>query len=320
MPKYINLIMKNLHKIKKYLINPVVTLGTFDGVHIGHKALLERVVERTKALNGISIVITYHPHPIEILKKKVYPFLLTEKIKKEQFMKAIGIDYVLWLDFDVNLAHLTPGEFVKEYLHDQIGAKEIIVGYDWHFGKNRAGDYHLLKKMERELDFHVEMVDEVLIDGEIVSSTAIRKYLSEGNIQRANIMLERNYCIMGTVEKGEQLGTGFGYPTINLKPIEIRKLYPAIGVYITQVKYAHNMFWGLTNVGTRPTIDKNNRQKNIETHILDFNEHIYEQKFELFFIQKIRNEIEFKSIDDLIEQIKKDEIYARNIIEKLNNE
>jgi len=156
--------MKNLHKIKKYLINPVVTLGTFDGVHIGHKALLERVVERTKALHGISIVITYHPHPIEILKKKVYPFLLTEKVKKEHFMKAIGIDYVLWLDFDMNLAHLTPEEFVRDYLYKQIGAKEIIIGYDWHFGKNRAGDYHLLKKLEHEMDFHVEMVDEVLID------------------------------------------------------------------------------------------------------------------------------------------------------------
>jgi len=312
--------MKNLHKIKKHLINPVVTLGTFDGVHIGHKALLERVVERTKALNGVSIVITYHPHPIEILKKKVYPFLLTEKIKKEHFMKEIGIDYVLWLDFDVNLAHLTPQEFVKEYLCDQIGAKEIILGYDWHFGKNRAGDYHLLKKMESELHFHVEMVDEVLIDDEIVSSTAIRKYLSEGNIQRANKMLGRNYCIIGTVEKGDQIGTGFGYPTINLKPAEIRKLYPAIGVYLTQIKYLGKMYWGLTNVGTRPTIDKNNRQKNVETHILDFNEHIYEQKFELFFIQKIRNEIEFKSIDNLIEQIRKDEINARSIIERLKNE
>jgi len=312
--------MKNLHKIQKHLKNPVVTIGTFDGVHIGHKALLTRMVERTKVLDGVSIVITYHPHPIEILKKKVYPFLLTEKIKKEQFLKEVGIDYVLWLDFDLNIAHLTPEEFVRDYLYKQIGAKEIIIGYDWHFGKNRSGDYHLLKKIERELDFHVEMVDEVLVDDEIVSSTAIRKYLSEGNIQRANKMLGRNYCIMGTVEKGDQIGRGFGYPTSNLKPLEIRKLYPAIGVYITQLKYAHKMFWGLTNVGTRPTIDKNNRQKNVETHILDFNEHIYEQEIELFFIQKIRDEVEFESIDALAKQIRKDETYARNIIEKLNNE
>lgn len=312
--------MKNLHKIKKHLINPVVTLGTFDGVHIGHKALLERVVERKKALHGISIVITYHPHPIEILKKKVYPFLLTEKIKKEQFMKAIGVDYVLWLDFDMDLAHLTPEEFVRDYLYNQLGTKEIIIGYDWHFGKNRAGDYHFLKKMEQELNFHVEMVNEVLIDNEIVSSTAIRKYLSEGNIQRANRMLGRNYCIIGTVEKGDHIGTGFGYPTINLKPAEIRKLYPAIGVYLTKIKYAHEMFWGLTNVGTRPTIDKNNRQKNVETHILDFNEHIYEKEIELFFVQKIRDEVEFESIDALVGQIRNDEIYARKIIGKLNNE
>ncbi len=312
--------MKNLHKIQKHLKNPVVTIGTFDGVHIGHKALLTRMVERTKMLDGVSIVITYHPHPIEILKKKVYPFLLTEKIKKEQFLKEVGIDYVLWLDFDMNLAHLTPEEFVRDYLYKQIGAKEIIIGYDWHFGKNRSGDYHLLKKIERELDFHVEIVDEVLVDDEIVSSTAIRKYLSMGNIQRANKMLGRDYCIMGTVEKGNQVGREFGYPTCNLKPLEIRKLYPAIGVYLTQIRHAHKVFWGLTNVGTRPTIDKNNRQKNVETHILDFNEHIYEQEIELFFIQKIRDEVEFESIDALVEQIRKDEIYARNIIEKLNNE
>lgn len=312
--------MKDIHKIQKNLKNPVVTIGTFDGVHVGHKALLIRMVERTKALDGVSIVITYHPHPIEILKKKVYPFLLTEKIKKEQFLKAIGIDYVLWLDFDMNLAHLTPEEFVRDYLYKQIGAKEIIIGYDWHFGKNRSGDFHLLKKMEQELGFHVEIVDEVLVDDEIVSSTVIRKYLNEGNIQRANKMLGRNYCIMGTVEKGSQVGREFGYPTCNLKPLEIRKLYPAIGVYLTQIKYAHEMFWGLTNVGTRPTIDKNNRQKNVETHILDFSEHIYEQEIELFFIQKIRDEVEFESIEALVEQIRKDEIYARNIIEELNNE
>jgi len=312
--------MKNLHKIKKYLINPVVTLGTFDGVHIGHKALLERVIERTRALNGVSIVITYHPHPIEILKKKVYPFLLTEKVKKEQFMKAIGIDYVLWLDFDLNLAHLSPAEFIRDHLCKGIGAKEIIVGYDWHFGKDREGDYHWLKKLEPQSCYHVEMVDEVLIDNEIVSSSAIRKYLSKGNIQKANRMLGREYSIMGTVEKGDQIGTGFGYPTINLKPVEIRKLFPAIGVYLTKIKYAQKIFWGLTNVGTRPTIDKNNRQKNVETHILDFNEHIYEQKFELFFIQKLRDETEFESMNALVEQIRKDEINARSIIERLYNE
>ena len=312
--------MKNLHKIKKHLINPVVTIGTFDGVHVGHRVLLERVIERTKALNGVSVVITYHPHPIEILKKKVYPFLLTEKVKKEQFLKEYGIDYVLWLDFDINLAHLSPAEFIRDHLCKGIGAKEIIVGYDWHFGKGRAGDYHLLKELEPDSCYRVEMVDEVFIDNEIVSSTAIRKYLSEGNIQKANKMLGREYCIMGTVEKGNQIGREFGYPTINLKPCEIRKLFPAIGVYLSRIKYENKMYWGLTNVGTRPTIDKNNRQKNLETHILDFNDHIYEEDFEVLFVQKIRNERAFESIDALVAQIKKDELFARNIIGSMNHE
>lgn len=312
--------MKDLHKIKKDLKNPVVTIGTFDGVHLGHQAIMRRVVERAKALHGVSIVITYHPHPIEILKKKVYPFLLTEKCKKEEFLKEMSIDHVLWLDFDVNLAHLSPAEFVRDHLCKGIGTKEIIVGYDWHFGRDRSGDYHLLKKLEPDFCYNVEMVDEVLVDGEIVSSTAIREYLRNGNIKKANKMLGRPFSILGTVEKGNRIGTDIGYPTSNLKPKEPRKIFPGIGVYLTKVKYAHNYYWGLTNVGTRPTIDKNNRQKNVETHILDFEKHIYEKEFELFFLEKIRDEIEFESIDKLIRQIKKDELYARELIKRKYHE
>lgn len=306
--------MKNIHKIKHKLKNPVVTVGTFDGVHLGHQKIMQVLVERARAIGGVSVVITYHPHPLEVLNRKHFPYLLTEKVKKEEFLKKIGIDYVLWLDFNEEMANLLPINFINEYFVKKLAAKEIIIGYDWHFGKNRNGDYHILKKFENVFKYKVDMVKEVKIENEIVSSTKIRNYIKNGKIDIAAKMLGRNYSILGNVIKGDKIGRELGFPTTNLKPTESRKILPQSGVYLTKIMLKKNEMWGLTNIGVKPTIKKNNRRKFIETYIFDFDKEIYSEEIELFFIQKIRDEKKFANKKTLINQIKIDEINARKII------
>ena len=308
--------MKSIHKIKHKLKNPVVTVGTFDGVHLGHQKIMQTLVQRAKAIDGISVVITYHPHPLEILNNKHFPYLLTEKIKKEEFLKKMGIDYVLWLDFDKKLANLSPEDFIKQYFVGKLAAKEIIIGYDWHFGKNREGDYHLLKKFEKIYGYKTDIVKEVRRGKKIVSSTKIREYIRDGKLELAQKMLGRYYSILGKVVPGDRIGRQLGFPTINLEPLEPRKLLPQCGVYLTKTKLKQNMMWGLTNIGLRPTIKKNNRKKFIETYIFDFDKEVYSQEIELFFIRRIRDEKEFASKEELINQIKVDEEKCRTIIIK----
>jgi len=308
--------MKSIHKIKHKLKNPVITVGTFDGVHLGHQKIMQTLVKRAKAIDGVSVVITYHPHPLEILNHRHFPYLLSEKVKKENFLKEIGIDYVLWLDFDEQLANLSPEKFIKEYFVDKLSAKEIIIGYDWHFGKNREGDYHLLKKFEKMYCYKVDVAKEVKVGNEIVSSTKIREYIRDGKIESAQKMLGRNYSILGKVVPGDKIGRQLGFPTTNLEPLEPRKLLPQCGVYLTKTKFKQNKMWGLTNIGLKPTIKNNNRKKFIETYILDFDKEVYAQEIELFFIRRIRDEKKFANKEELINQIKSDEVDARNLLRR----
>ncbi|MEA2103961.1 MAG: bifunctional riboflavin kinase/FAD synthetase [Candidatus Cloacimonadota bacterium] len=235
--------MKNIHQIKHKLKNPVVTVGTFDGVHLGHQKIMRLLIERAKKINGTSVVITYHPHPLEILRERHYPYLLTEQSKKEDFLKKIGIDYVLWLDFDKKLAGMSPLDFVEEYFVEKITAKEIIVGYDWHFGKNQEGDFHLLKKYENKFNFKVDMVDKVLVEGETVSSTIIRKYLQQGRIQKVNQMLGRKYSIIANIisKKGKK-----DIYAIKLKAEEFRKLFPNRGLYFSKLVIGQREVYALS--------------------------------------------------------------------------
>ncbi|MCK4339370.1 MAG: bifunctional riboflavin kinase/FAD synthetase [Candidatus Cloacimonetes bacterium] len=306
--------MKSISKIKHKLENPIVTIGTFDGVHLGHQKIMQTLVERARAIDGVSVVITYHPHPLEILHKRHFPYLLTEKVKKEEFLKKIGIDYILWLDFNEELVNLSPKDFIKEYFVDKLAAEEIIIGYDWHFGKNRKGDYHLLRKFEKIFNYKVDMVKEVRIGNEIVSSTKIREYIRKGSIELAKEMLGRDYSILGKVTQGDKVGRQLGFPTTNLKPIEPRKFLPQCGVYLTKIQFKQHEMWGLTNIGVKPTIKRSNRKKFIETYIFDFNKEIYSEEIEIFFIKKIRNEKKFKSKEELTNQIKSDEADARNLL------
>lgn len=226
--------MININKLKGELTNPVVTVGTFDGVHLGHQKIMRKLVTRAGEISGNSVVVTYHPHPLEILKDEHYPYLLSEKEKKEDFLKNLGIDYVLWLDFNKKMANMPAPDFVKDCFVNKLHAKEIIVGYDWHFGRNQEGDYHLLRKLQAKYNFQVDVVKEVLIKGNIVSSTKIREYLNEGKVEAANSMLGRNYSILGRIKDIWKNRDNAYYEAEFIKN-EFRKLLPKTGIYSANI-------------------------------------------------------------------------------------
>lgn len=284
---------------------PVISMGTFDGVHLGHQKLLQELTKRAKQTGGESVVITYHQHPLEIIHKKTFPYLLTECDLKEKFLKELGIDCILYLEFDAKMAEMSPSDFLKEILLDEIGAKEMLVGYDTHFGKFRAGNYEFLKQKADEYDYQVTLVEPYKINNRIISSSLIRDFVREGDLLDAARCLGRNYSIIGNVVKGQQIGRDIGFPTINLQPSDTNKLIPGIGVYVCEILWKNKHFMGTTNIGYSPTIKKNH-YKEIETFILDFDANIYNEPVEIIFHKKLRDELDFASTSELIDQIKQD--------------
>ncbi len=297
--------MKYFHHQKMDFKYPIITMGTFDGVHRGHKKLLKKLTDLAKEKNGESIVITYYHHPLEIIHKKTFPYLLTEREIKEHCIKKLGIDYVLYLKFDRKMAKMNAYDFLKDILIGEIKAKEIVVGYDTHFGKNREGNLDFLKKHQAEFGYKLHYVEPFKIDNIIVSSSLIRDYIREGDMETASKFLGRIYSLKGKVVHGEKIGSEIGFPTVNLKPIDEYKLIPAIGVYATTLTIDNKKHFGVTNIGYSPTL-KNTHIKEIETYIFDFSKDVYGKDVEIFFHKKIRDEILFENADALIRQINKD--------------
>ncbi len=296
--------------------NPVVAMGTFDGVHLGHQKLLKKLLEKAEETGGESVVISYYHHPLEVIHKKTFPYLLTETFYKEDLLKSFGVDHVLYLEFDNKMATMNPHEFLENIILGEIKAKELIVGYDTHFGKYRGGDFDFLKKESNHHGYNVELVEPFKLHNRIISSSLIRDFIREGDMINATICLGRNYSINGTVVSGQQIGRDIGFPTINVFPHEFNKLIPGIGVYICEVKWNDQTFIGTTNIGYSPTLKKNNF-KEIETFILDFSEDLYSQDVEIVFHKKLRDELDFNNIDELIKQIENDvrltrEYFKRN--------
>jgi riboflavin kinase / FMN adenylyltransferase len=290
--------------------NPVVTMGNFDGVHIGHQKLLELIKRRAKEIEGESIVLTYYHHPFETLHKKPYPYLLTEKAKKEQIILDMGIDHVLFLHFDDKIANMTADDFLEDILIKLLHPVEIVVGYDSRFGRNRCGDYKYLKANEEKYGYHTMHVPPVKCSGQIVSSTLIRKCISEGLIQEAQHYLNRHYSVAGKVIYGKGIGHQIGYPTINLLPDDPHKIIPRRGIYLTYtIDSLANKYFGLTNIGYSPTLKIVDNQE-IETYLLNFKGNIYDEKVEIFFLQRIRDEIQYPNKEALQEAIAADVAYA----------
>lgn len=293
--------------------NSVLTIGTFDGVHLGHQALLSTINQKAKAIHGESILLTFHPHPRTVIRKHGETIkLLTpikEKIKK---LESIGIQHLIIQPFSLDFANQQAEEYVKEVLIDGIGPKQIIIGYDHQFGKNREGDIELLKKIGQEHDFIVDQIGKKEIDDITYSSTNIRTYLSEGKVDKAAQLLGYHYEIEGIVVHGHKRGRDIGYPTANIQVDDLDKLIPSKGVYAVITEYNNKRYKGMLNIGTRPTFD--GKLKTIENVLFDFNGDLYGHKIKTKFIMPIRPEYKFNSVDELKSQLILDELKARDIL------
>lgn len=292
----------------------VVTIGVFDGVHIGHKAVIKKVAMRAKALGANSAVVTFDPHPLKVLSPRHFiPSLISLK-HRIKLIKELGIDKVLVMKFDKRMAGMPPAKFIKDIIIKKLNAEEIFVGEDFCFGSRAQADVNALKAIGKRFGLKVNVIRHIKQRGVPVSSSAIRRLVINGIINKASELLGRPYSILGTVVSGSHLGHLLGYPTANINPHH--EAIPPSGVYAVRVKFKGRPYKGVMNIGTRPTFYDHGRDKepSIEVHIFDFNERIYGKDLEIIFVKELRGERKFKQIDSLIEQIKKDSRQARMVL------
>ncbi len=304
-------IQKSLNDLK-FDHNSVVTVGTFDGVHLGHSSIIKKVVDRAKDLKARSVIITFEPHPRAVLGEGNVMLLttLTERIEE---MELLGIDVVLVLEFTYDFSRQTASEFYEKYLVHGIGVREVIVGYDHMFGRDRISNVNELKQMGKRIGFEVLMVEPVSYGGEIISSTKIRALLQNGNVEKAIKFLERPYSIEGTVIVGDRRGENLGFPTANILPDNSHKLIPADGVYCVKVSINEQQSFGMLNIGVKPTFGSESKQI-IEVNIFNFDGDLYGNKIRVHFLKRLRDEKKFSSKEDLINQLEHDRNESIKII------
>lgn len=279
-----------------------LTIGNFDGVHLGHQNLLNRLLEISRDLDCTPLVITYQNHPKETFNTNLAPYLLNTAKQKLELLKQIGINHTVCLQFTREFAQQTPYEFLKNELIDKYKPEAIVLGYDTHFGKNRKGDFEFIKQHSNEFKYKAFHCKPFYFNNEIVSSSKIRNLLFNGNIYEANTLLGRHFSFRGVIVHGKKLGRTFGFPTINIEPNNRYQLIPAKGTYYTKTIIDGKEYSSLTNVGTNPTVS-NNLVRKIESHILNFDQDVYGKEVDTKFIRKIRDEQKFSSVDDLIKTI-----------------
>lgn len=281
-----------------------VGLGNFDGLHVGHMALVNTLISEAR-LNGLeTIIYTFTKHPENILRKKLFTPLLTTVGKKIQLLSETALNYTYFDEFDENFSRMKPECFVKEVLLDKLGAKLLVAGFDYRFGYMGQGNVDLLKELGKKYNFKLVVIPPIKIDDEIVSSTLIRELVSKGDMENVFRLLGRHYSITGEVLDGRRVGRRIGFPTANLQPEEYL-IMPHRGVYITKTLYNGDCYSSLTNIGLNPTFGDVARVT-AETHILNFDRDIYKSSIEVFFMAKLRNEKKFKNGEELAEQIKRD--------------
>jgi len=285
----------------------IIALGGFDGLHLGHRALLDKTISASKKLKCKSMVFTFKNHPLTIINKESAPKLLMNNRDKLKLFEQYGIEIVNMVNFDSEFMKLSPEEYILA-LVKYYNATGLVVGFNHRFGYKNLGDIDLLKYLSKTHNFNLYVVSPVKYKGEIVSSSRIRNLLSEdGDIEKAYKMLTRPYSIEGDVIKGKQLGRKLGFPTINLNYCS-DFLLPRGGVYYTLVEYGGKYHKGITNIGYNPTVENN--KLSIETHIVDFNKELYNENIKINFIKRIRDEKKFNTLTELSEQLKNDKIFA----------
>ncbi len=286
-------------------IQTVVTSGTFDGVHQGHRKILDQVVDKARTTGRKSVLLTYWPHPRFVLHQNDETLkLLTTFDEKAELIQEAGMDYLVRIPFTEEFSQLEAAEFVRSILIDHLNTTSFVIGYDHHFGKDRSGNFEYLQRNASEFGFEVVEIPRQDIDDVGVSSTKIRQALKEGRVDDASTLLGRDYSLSGQVVHGDQLGRGIGFPTANIWVPESYKLIPTSGSYATNVELEIGKFSGMTNIGVRPTV--NGSQRRIEVNILNFEEDIYDQDIRISFVKKLRDERRFDNMNDLKRQLEKD--------------
>jgi riboflavin kinase/FMN adenylyltransferase len=294
-------------------VNSVVTIGTFDGVHLGHQKLIERINQLSEQNDGESLLVTFHPHPRIVINPEDKSLrLLNTTDEKIDLLEQYGVDNLVIVPFSRAFSEQSAEEYVSHFLVKNFAPKYIVIGFDHKFGKNRSGDFKLLEAMKHQYSYQMEEITKEMLDDIQISSTKIRSALSSGDIKLANELLGHNYTLSGTVVRGLQNGRKLGFPTANIQVNDEYKLVPKTGIYAVYVYYGGNKYTGMLSIGYNPTFE--GKEQTIEVNILDFDKDIYGENLTLEFIDFIRNEKKFESIDALIEEIKNDEKITRAII------
>lgn len=307
-------IIQDIETIREPFKSAVITIGNFDGVHIGHQALFHEVIERAEAMDGTAIAMTFEPHPIRVITRNGHPPLITLYEQKSELIEKAGIDVLICIPFTMDFAAQSARTFVEELLVRRIGMKAIVVGQDYTFGNRREGNVEILKQYAAEMGFQVivaEWIQSSTSDDDRISSTAIRELVMDGQMERASKMLGRNYQIRGSVAHGRDRGGKLlGIPTANINLHD--ELCPKVGVYAVIVEYDGIRYPGVANIGYSPTFD--DHIFTVEAHILDFQKNIYGERIKVNFVQRLRDEIKFSGIPQLIDQIDQDIAAARTIL------
>jgi riboflavin kinase / FMN adenylyltransferase len=304
------ILITDLGKIKKKFPSSIITLGNFDGLHLGHQELIRQIILRAEETASLSMVVTFRPHPLKILAPDRCPPLISIYEEKIRLIEELGIDVLVKIPFTLDFSAMGPRDFVRNVLVDLLGAKEIFVGYNYRFGKGRKGDIGLLRELGQELGFLVREIEQVSLNNEVISSTRIRQLLQKGEVEHAAKLLGREYALSGIVVKGDGRGRGLGFPTANIAPRHA--IVPSNGVYAVRLFVRDKFYDGIVNIGMRPTFARNSLA--IEVHIFDFDEDLYGEEVTLYFIRKIREEKKFQNAEALIRQIRIDAGTAREIL------
>ncbi len=300
-------LIEGLERIRR-MDRPVVTIGNFDGIHIGHQRIIEEVRRKAAEIDGVSALITFDPHPLSLLKPENLEGLITPLPVKKRILEEMGIDVLIILKFEESFRGLEPEDFIRDVLVKRIGVSVLVLGYDFRFGKDAKGDVNLIEKLSEKYGFLFRKIDPVTLDGEKVGSNRIRKMIVDGDLLRVRDFLGRTFSVTGKVIYGAGLGKKIGFPTANLAFSE-NQLLPKKGVYITEVELHGNYYPSVTNIGFKPTL--NLERISVETHILDFHKDIYGMEIEVKFYERIRDEMKFGSLEELRSAIAEDVKKAR---------
>jgi len=304
-------ILRAIDELSLLLGSSYLAIGVFDGLHIGHQAVIGRALEGARQSGGSAVVATFDPHPVRVLRPEKAPRLLTSTPHKVKLVERLGVDALLLLEFTLDFSKTPPETFIDQLVRGANRLCQIGVGREWTFGANRSGSIHLLQELAPKLGFQVASVPPVLVNERVVSSTLIRAAVECGDLETAANYLGRDFTILGTVAEGRQLGRRLGFPTANLRAHN--ELFPPNGVYAAKAWFRDIEYGGVVNIGVRPTVENETGEKLLELHLFDFDKQIYGEDVEVAFLRYLRPEQKFSGVDELRAQINRDAEKARTI-------